>query len=262
MKPFVSAVVALVIVASVSQAQQVANVSLIHHNIHSGGQAQAAANHIVDLMNMTPQKLLVLCNEANDARQYFDLPHSGWHHIWPATPHEGRGNPIFVRDAAATLMASWIMAMQEEWTHLQPKEPRVHTVVKCQLVSNPWVQFHCINVHFPTNRDINEPAIQESIDALVQASQDMPILPLIICGDFNMGATEARQRIANRIGGRLYSDAGVDHFIVRDGQDVGFGDSVIVTRLGVFISDHQALRYNFSFTELGPPSGVSDWALY
>lgn len=246
--------------ASVCHAQQTASISLIHHNIASGGQPRAAADHIVDLMNMTPQKALVLCNEAGYARAEFTLPHPGWNHIWPATPHEGRGNPSFTRNAAATLIASWVMTMTQEWTHLQPKDPRVFTVVKCELVSNPWVQFHCINVHFPTNRDINEPARQEAIDRLIEASRDMPVLPLIICGDFNMGATEARQRIANQIGGRVYSDASVDHIILRDGQNVGFDTDVTVTRLGQFISDHQALRYNFTFKELS--SGVADWSLY
>jgi hypothetical protein len=41
----------------------------------------------------------------------------------------------------------------------------------------------------------------------------MPDLPLIICGDFNMGAAEARQRIADPIGGHLYSAGSVDHII-------------------------------------------------
>lgn len=60
MKHFVPVVAAFVIAAAVSQAQPVANISLIHHNIHSGGQAAAAADHIEDLLAMTPQKALVL----------------------------------------------------------------------------------------------------------------------------------------------------------------------------------------------------------
>ncbi len=261
MKKALTLLAVLVAAVSVSHAQQSVTAALIHHNIHSGGQPQAAANHIVNLLEMTPQKGLVLLNEANYARQYFDLPYTGWNHIWPGTPHEGRGNPIFVRDAAATMLASWKLEMTEEWTHLQPKEPRVYTAVKCQLVNDPWVQFHCINVHFPTNREANEVARQESIDRLIEASENMPELPLIICGDFNMGEDAARRRIANAIGGRIYSNASVDHIIVRDGQDVVFQDPVTVARLGEFISDHQALRYNFTFVE-NEGSAVSDWNLY
>jgi hypothetical protein len=253
--------IAALLFANAFAVGQTANVAIIHHNIHSGGQPQAAADHIINLMELTPQKMLVLCNEANYARQYFDFSYAGWHSIWPSSPHEGRGNPIFVRDAAATMMASWKLVMTESWTHLQPKDPRVYTAVKCELVGNPWVQFHCINVHFPTNRDINEPARQESIDALIQASQDMPKLPLIICGDFNMGEVEARRRIANPIGAKLYSNASVDHIILRDGEEVGFDTNVSAVRLGQFISDHQALRYNFTFKKLDV-TRVPEWNLY
>lgn len=261
MKKFSAILALLLTTASVAQAQQSVVAALIHHNIHSGGQPRAAADHIVNLLEMTPQKGLVLLNEANYAREYFSLPYDGWHHIWPATPHEGRGNPIFVRDAAATMLASWKLEMQEPWEHLKPKDPRVYTAVKCQLVANPWVQFHCINVHFPTNRTGNEAARQESVDALIQASENMPELPLIICGDFNMGADAARTRIANPIGGRLYVNTGVDHMIVRDGQNVAFGD-VTFTNLGKFISDHDAIRYNFEFVQLNDISRVTDWTLY
>src|SRR5690606_32370586 len=138
--------------ATVCPAQQSTSMNLIHHNIASGGQPRVAANHIEDLLTTTPQKALVLLNEANFARQYFDLPYDGWSHIWRANPHEGRGNAIFVRDAVANMMASWVLTMEEPWTHLQPKEPRVYPVVKCELVSQPWVQFHCATVHFPTAR--------------------------------------------------------------------------------------------------------------
>jgi len=250
MKHVVSAVAAFVVAASVSQAQPTASMSLIHHNIHSGGQAQAAANHIDDLMTMTPQKALVLCNEANNARQYFTLPHPNWHHIWPGSPFEGKGNPSFTRDAAVTLLDSWTLNMTEPWTwNGNNRDPRIYTVVKCQLVNNPWVQFHCINVHFPPTKsaDPNGVARQESIDKIIQASQNMPELPLIICGDFNFDEDPARNRIANEIGGRLYSNAKVDHIIVRDGTEVAFDTTVNVTRLGTFISDHQALRYDLSF---------------
>lgn len=119
-------------------------------------------------------------------------------------------------------------------------------MVKCQLVNHPWVQFHCVNVHFPPYNTGNVAARQESIDRLIELSDNMPDLPLIICGDFNLSASNARTRIADAIGGELYSDANVDHIIVRDGKDIGFG-SVNVTRLGKFISDHPALRYNISF---------------
>lgn len=242
------------------RAQSSVVAALIHHNIHSGGQPQAAATHIANLLEMTPQKGLVLLNEANYARQYFELPYSGWKHIWPGSPHEGRGNPIFVREAAATMLSSWRLDMEEPWTHLQPKDPRVYTAVQCQLVQNPWVQFHCVNVHFPTNREGNEAARQESIDSLIALSEAEPALPLIICGDFNMGEDAARRRIANAIGGTLYSNANVDHIIVRDGENVSFG-TVTVARLGQFISDHQALRYNFEFVQ-NPTARVSDWNLY
>src|SRR5690606_35017443 len=57
----------------------------------------------------------------------------------------------------------------------------------------------------------------------------------------------ARTRIANEIGGRLYSNAKVDHIIVRDGTEVAFDTTANVTRLGTFISDHQVLRYDLSF---------------
>lgn len=242
--------------------QSVANVSLICHNIHSGGQARAAANHIVDLMELTPQKMLVLCQEANYARQYFDLTTDGWHQNWPGSPHEGRGNPIFARDAAVTFLDRWQLRMEESWTHNKPKDPRIYTGVKCQLVSHPWVQFVCVNVHFPTNRDGNGPARQESVDQLIAESAKYPDIPFIICGDFNMGKGNVRSRIANPIGGRVYSDANVDHIILRDGRDVVFGETVNVSRLGKFISDHQALRYNFSFVQVDDGSQVGDWALY
>lgn len=253
----------LLLSTSAAFAQQSVVAAIINHNIKSGGQPQAAANHIVNLLEMNPQKGLVLLSEANYARQYFDLPYDGWHHIWPWNSHEARGNPIFVRDAAATMMASWRLNMQESWVHLQPKDPRVYTAVKCEMVANPWIQFHCINVHFPTNRDpeANAAARQESIDALIAESERLPNQPLIICGDFNMGANAARNQIANAIGGRLYSDANVDHIIVRDGVDVAITD-VEVVRLGKFISDHVALRYNITFTEIENSSTVADWTLY
>lgn len=248
MKTTLTAVAAFVVGVTAAQGQPVANVSLIQHNIHSGGRAQAAADGIADLLEMTPQKMLVLCQEANYARQYFNLNYSGWHMNWPAYNFEAKGNPIFARDAAVTVLAQWTLDMQEPWTHLQPKDPRVYTVVKCQLVNAPWVKFHCINVHFPTVRTGNGPARQESVDRLIEASQNLADLPLIICGDFNMDAAEAQQRIADPMGGHLYSNASVDHIILRDGKDVGFGTTdVTVTRLGQLGSDHQALRNNFSF---------------
>jgi len=259
MKLVLSAVAALVVAASVSQAQPTANISLIHHNIHSGGWAQGAANHIEDLLAMTPQKALVLCNEANYARQHFTLPYSNWSHIWPGTPFEGKGNPTFVRNAAATVLSSWKMEMNQTWSYNgNNRDPRVYTVVKCQLVNNPWVQFHCINVHFPPKNSINGPARQESIDRLIEASENMPELPLIICGDFNFTAEEVRTRIANQIGGTVHSNANVDHMIVRNGREVGFGNTVDVVRLGLMGSDHQALRYNFSFKLLNKVIDNSD----
>src|SRR5690606_23133945 len=147
---------------------QTVGMNVIHHNIPSGGRPKIAADHIVDLMNMTRQKAALVINEANYARQYFDLPHPGWPHIWRGSPHEGRGNPTFVRDAAARMMASWILPMEESWTHNKPKDPRVYTVVKCELVKHPWIQFHCANVHFPTARAGNGPARQESVDKLIE----------------------------------------------------------------------------------------------
>jgi endonuclease/exonuclease/phosphatase family metal-dependent hydrolase len=158
------------------------------------------------------------------------------------------------------MLDSWVLAMQEDWTHNKPRDPRVYTAVKCQLVSNPWVQFDCIDVHFPTDRTGNGPARQESVDRMIAASTAMPDLPLIICGDFNMGAAEARQRIADAIGGHLYSAGSVDHIILRDGKDVGF-DDVSVAQLGLLGSDHQAVRSNFSFIQLSA-SGVPDWSLF
>ncbi len=240
-------VVAVVLAAaSVCQGQQTVSMSLIHHNIKSGGRPQASANSIVDRMNSTPQKALVLVNEANYARQYFGLPHSGWDYNWPASPHEGRGNAIFTRNAAATIIDSWTLNMQENWTHDQPKDPRVYPVVKCELVSNPWIKFHAVDVHFPTIRTGNAPARQESVDRLIQLSQNKPDDPLIICGDFNMNAAEATQRIADVIGGRLFSNGSVDHIIVRDGKDVSI-DAVTVTKLEKYGSDHYAFRYDLTF---------------
>lgn len=253
-------IVALLLCIASATARRTASISLVHHNIASGGQPQAAADHIVHLLTLTPQKALVLLNEANYARQHFKLPYTDWNHIWKASPHEGRGNAIFTRDAVATLQNSWVMEMTEDWTHNQPKDPRVYPVVKVQLVSAPWVQFHCATVHFPTVRTGNAPARQESVDRLIQLSQNNPGFPLIICGDFNMDADEARTRIANPIGGRLYSNANVDHIIVRDSADVAFDPDVGVTRMGMFISDHPALRYNVTFRETN--SAVNDWALY
>ncbi len=246
---------------SVAQAQQTASMSIINHNIKSGGRPQEAADSIVSLMETPPDKALVLVNEANYAREYFDLPHPAWHHIWPGSPHEGRGNAIFTRDAAATMLSSWVLAMEEPWTHNQPKDPRVYPVVKCQMVVSPWVQFHCVNVHFPTNRTGNGPARQESINRLIALSESKPDIPFIICGDFNMGATAARNSIADEIGGQLYSDASVDHIIVRPGKDVGF-ENVSVVKLGLLGSDHHAIRYNLTFVQLPDPSHVSDWTLY
>jgi len=259
MKAILYATILLSGSVTVAPAQSVV-AAIIHHNIHSGGQAEAAADHIGDLLEMTPQKGLVLCNEANYARQYFTLPYSGWSHIWRSTPFEGRGNPVFVREAAATMLASWVEEMEQTWTYNDnDREPRVYTVVKCELVANPWVQFHCVNVHFPPPNSTNGPARQESIARLIALSEAMPVLPLIICGDFNLNEDDARSRIADPIGGQLYSNANVDHIIVRAGQTVGF-DGVTVTRLGQFISDHQALRYNVTFTQL--PSSISDWSIY
>lgn len=253
-------ILALLLCISPATAQRTASIAIIHHNIASGGQPQAAADHIEYLMGVSPQKALLLLNEANYARQNFTLPYPGWNHIWKATPHEGRGNAIFTRDAVATLQNSWVMEMEQEWTHNQPKDPRVYPVVKVQLVSAPWVQFHCATVHFPTVRTGNAPARQESVDRLIQLSQNNPGLPLIICGDFNMDADEARTRIANPIGGRLYSNANVDHIIVRDGPNIVFDPTVNVIRMGTFISDHPAIRYNVAFIET--TSAVNDWTLY
>src|SRR6187549_2116649 len=104
MKRVLTAVAVVMAAASVLQAQPVANVSLIHHNIHSGGWAQGSSDHIEDLLNLTPQKALVLCNEANYARQYFPLPYSGWQYNWPGGSFEGKGNPLFTRTAAATVL--------------------------------------------------------------------------------------------------------------------------------------------------------------
>jgi hypothetical protein len=247
MNRFLIAVASLMLAASVSYALPVANVSIIHHNIHSGGQGQAAANHIVNLMNLTPQKALLLCNEANYARQYFTLP-SGWTQNWPSAPFEGKGNPTFARNAAVTVLASWVESMEEPWTfNDNNREPRVYTVMKCQLVSAPWVQFHCVNIHFPPVTGTNAVSRQESVDRLLDLSAAMPTLPLIICGDFNMEAPEITTKIANPIGGQVFSNAKVDHMIVRDGTEVGFNTGATVTRMGVYISDHQALRYDFSF---------------
>lgn len=247
--------------ASTGAPAQTVAASIIHHNIHSGGQAEAAADHIADLLEMTPQKGLVLCNEANNARQHFTLPYTDWHHVWRANPFEGRGNPTFVRAAVADLTASWVEEMDETWTYNDnDREPRIYTVVKCKLVANPWVEFHCVNVHFPPANSTNGPARQESINRLIALSGEMPVLPLIICGDFNLNEDDARERIAQPMGARLYSNANVDHIILRDGQSVGFETSVNVIRLGQFISDHQALRYNITFKQL--PSQVSDWILY
>jgi len=233
--------------------------SLIHHNIHSGGQGQAAANHIVDLLQLTPQKALVLCNEANYARQYMTLPQNGWQHIWPSSPFEGKGNPTFTRSAAATVLSSWTVDMQQGWTYNgNNREPRVYTAVKCQLVNAPWVQFHCVNVHFPPANGTNGPARQESIDRLIELSQQLSALPLIICGDFNFEAPDVKTRIADPIGGKVYSNAKVDHIILRDSKDIAFGTSVEVVRMGQFISDHQALRYNFTFNLLDKVIDNSD----
>lgn len=247
MRQVLPLVAALAVAVSVSQAQPSATINIINHNIKSGTQPQAAADHIEDLLNLTPQKAMVLLNEANQARQHFTLPHPNWHHHWPASPHEGRGNAIFTRDAAVTILDSWVMNMTQPWTHNQPKDPRVYPAVKAQLATAPWVQFNCVTVHFPTIRTGNNPARQESVDRLIQLSNNNPDIPLIICGDFNMGAQEARTRIANVIGGQLYSDASVDHIIVRDGKNIGFDPNVTVTRMGLMGSDHQALRYNFTF---------------
>lgn len=242
--------------------QSVAYVSLVCHNIKSGGRARAAADHIADLMALTPQKMLILCQEANNARQYFDLTTDGWHQNWPGSPHEGRGNPIFARDAAAVFLERWQLRMEESWTHKKPKDPRVYTGVKCQLVNHPWVEFVCINVHFPTNRAGNGPARQESVDRLIAESANYPDLPFIICGDFNMSKSNVRSRIANPIGGRLYSNTSVDHIILRDGKNVVFGDTVNVILLGKMGSDHEAIRYNFSFVQVNSGSQVADWELY
>jgi endonuclease/exonuclease/phosphatase family metal-dependent hydrolase len=237
--------------ASVSNAQPVVTMSVIQHNIHSGGQGQTAANHIADLLEMTPQKALVLCEEANYARQYFTLPYSGWQHIWPSSPFEGKGNPTFTRTAAATVLSSWVMNMTKPWTYNgNNREPRVFTVVKCQLVANPWVQFHCINVHFPPYNSDNVAARTECIDKVIEFSTSNPDLPLIVCGDYNLDVTEVTTRIANPIGGRVFSNANVDHMIVRDGTQVGFNTAATVTRLGLMTSDHQALRYDISFKVL------------
>jgi len=262
MKRVYIVVAALLALTSVCRAQLSAKMSIIHHNIHSGGQPRAAADAIIDLLEMTPQKAIVQVNEANYAREYFDFSYGGWHNIWPSSPFEGRGNAIFVRDAAATLVASWVMTMQEPWTHNKPKDPRIYPVVRCQLVANPWVLFHCVDVHFPTDRAGNGPARQESVDRLIELSETYPDQPLIICGDFNMGEDEVRRRVAVPIGGKLYSNASVDHIIVRDSKDVGFADPVKVTRLGLLGSDHQALRYDLTFKQLDDPSGISDWSLY
>jgi len=256
-----TAIAALLLATSMAHAQQSILAAIIHHNIHSGGQARAAANHIVDLMNLEPQKGLVLCNEANNAREYFTLP-SDWNQFWPGTPFEGRGNPIFTRDAAATILSTSRLEMDARWTwNGNDRDPRIYTIIKCQLVNNPWVQFHCLNVHFPPTKsaDPNGPARQESIDRVIAFSESVPDLPLIICGDFNFGEDAVRNRIANEIGGTVHSNANVDHIIVRDGINVGFGN-VGVTRLGQFISDHQALRYNVTFTQLN--SSICDWTLY
>lgn len=251
-----------ILLGTTAQAQQTVGMNLIHHNIKSGGQAARAAAHIEDLLTTTPKKALVLLNEANYARAHFDLPYPGWSHIWRGTPHAGRGNAIFVRQAVATMKASWVMEMEETWTHNNVHPPRIFPVVKCQLVNNPWVEFHCVTVHFPTNRPGNETARQECVDRLIELSNSVPQLPLIICGDFNMGITRVRQRIANPIGGRVYSNASVDHIIVRDGTSVVFDDNVKVTRLGKLISDHFALRYNVIFRNTAQHSAVMDWSIY
>lgn len=256
----IPALTAMLLALSPAAVAQTASVALIDHNIHSGGRPEEAAASIVNLMEMTPQKMIVQCQEANYARQYFDFNYPDWHIHWPGSPFEGKGNPIFVRDAAATMLSHWVMAMTEPWTHLQPKDPRVFTGVKCQLVANPWVTYNCINVHFPTNKTGNEAARQEAVDRLIEFSDDNPDLPLIICGDFNMSEDNARRRIANAIGGKLYSNASVDHIILRDGTNVAFDTNVTVKRLGDFGSDHQALRYNFDFIQLN--SQVADWTLY